>query len=158
MRDDHFLILTQWLSPAYPVGAFAWSHGLERAINRGDVRNAADFSDWLTTVLEQGAGRSDAILLCAAHATQDVEAFADLAAALAPSEERRMEIMQQGHAFAATTREVWGIDLPDLASSGSWPRRGRSWLARDPNSAVLVAVPRKQSGASSAATDAIGAD
>jgi len=115
MRTDHLLTLTQWLSPAYPVGPFAWSHGLERAVGRGDVSNAAELADWLGAVIEYGAGRSDAILLCAAHGADDVTAIAELAAALAPSRERRMETLQQGAAFAATTRAVWGLDLPDMA-------------------------------------------
>ena len=100
MRDDQLLTLTQWLSPAYPVGAFAWSHGLERAVQRGDVTSAADLKDWLSAVLENGAGRSDAILLFAAYDAEDVSPVAELAAALAPSKERRMETMQQGAAFA----------------------------------------------------------
>ncbi len=115
MRDAGLLTLTQWLSPAYPVGAFAWSHGLERAIARGDVTGREDLADWLSAVLVQGAGRTDAILLCEAYRAQDVSAIADLAAALAPSRERRMETLQQGAAFAATTRAVWGLDLPDMA-------------------------------------------
>nr|WP_245541115.1 urease accessory protein UreF [Yoonia vestfoldensis] len=115
MRDAQLLTLAQWLSPAYPVGAFAWSHGLERTIGRGDVRDGAALADWLADVLVHGAGRSDAILLCAAHAAEDVTPIADLAAALTPSRERRMETLQQGAAFAATTRAVWGLDLPEMA-------------------------------------------
>lgn len=115
MRDAHLLTLAQWLSPAYPVGAFAWSHGLERTIARGDLRGADDLAQWLTDVLDHGAGRSDAILLCAAYAADDVTPVAELAAVLAPSRERRMETLQQGAAFAATTRAVWGLDLPDMA-------------------------------------------
>jgi len=115
MDDTQFLTLTQWLSPAYPVGAFAWSHGLERAVARGDVADAEEVSQWLAAVLEYGAGRSDAILLCAAYEAEDITPVADLAAALAPSKERRMETMQQGAAFAATTRAVWEIDVPDMA-------------------------------------------
>lgn len=115
MNTDHLLTLTQWLSPAYPVGAFAWSHGLERAVARGDVTDAASLADWLAAVLDHGAGRSDAILLCAAHGADDIAPVAELAAALAPSRERRMETLQQGAAFAATTRAVWGLELPDMA-------------------------------------------
>jgi urease accessory protein len=115
MLDAHLLTLAQWLSPAYPVGAFAWSHGLERTIGRGDVQDGAALAAWLSDVLEHGAGRSDVILLCAAHATEDVAPVAELAAALAPSRERRMETLQQGAAFAATTRAVWDLDLPDMA-------------------------------------------
>jgi len=36
--DRQILTLAQWLSPAYPVGAFAYSHGLEWAVRAGDVR------------------------------------------------------------------------------------------------------------------------
>ncbi len=115
MRDDQLLTLTQWLSPAYPIGAFAWSHGLERAVARGDVATPADLQDWLTGVLQNGAGRSDAILLYAAYAADDIAPIAELAAALAPSKERKMETLQQGAAFAAVTRDVWQIDVPDMA-------------------------------------------
>ncbi|WP_413785625.1 urease accessory protein UreF [Cognatiyoonia sp. IB215182] len=115
MDDGALLTLTQWLSPSYPVGAFAWSHGLERAVGRGDVTDAAGLKGWLEDVLSHGAGRSDAILLCAAYEAEDVTPLAELAAALAPSRERRMETLEQGAAFAATTRAVWGFDLPDMA-------------------------------------------
>lgn len=117
MQTDHLLILTQWLSPAYPVGAFAWSHGLERAVARGDVRDVGHLAEWLSDVLTQGAGRNDAILLHMAHRAQadDIAEIAALAAALSPSVERRQETLQQGAAFAATTRAVWSLDLPDMA-------------------------------------------
>ena len=115
MNTEHLLTLTQWLSPAYPIGAFAWSHGLERAVQRGDVTNRDSLADWLKAVLEQGAGRSDAILLTVAHGTDDVSEVAALAAVLAPSAERKAETLQQGAAFAATTRAVWGLNLPDMA-------------------------------------------
>ncbi len=115
MHSADLLTLTQWLSPAYPVGAFAWSHGLEQAVARGDVTDAEDLAAWLLAVLEQGAGRTDAILLTEAFHAGDVTPVAELAAALAPSRERRMETLQQGAAFARTTRAVWGFDLPDMA-------------------------------------------
>lgn len=115
MDNTQLLTLTQWLSPAFPVGAFAWSHGLERAVGRGDVASVDDLATWLACVLEHGAGRTDAILLNAAFVADDVGPIADLAAALAPSKERRMETLQQGAAFAATTRAVWELDVADMA-------------------------------------------
>ena len=57
------LRLVQWLSPAFPIGAFAYSQGLESAIAAGDLRRAADVEGWITAVLRHGSGRSDAILL-----------------------------------------------------------------------------------------------
>lgn len=115
MRDADLLTLTQWLSPAYPIGAFAWSHGLESAVARGDVSGADGLAAWLHDVVTLGAGRSDAILLVAAYEADDPAEIAALAAALAPSKERRMETLQQGAAFAAVTRDVWGLELPDTA-------------------------------------------
>ena len=112
MITDPLLILTQLLSPAYPTGSFAWSHGLEQAVADGQVCDATGLQDWLADALLYGSGRTDAILLGAAHRGEDV---AELADALAPSRERRSETLQQGAAFAATTRAVWRLALVDAA-------------------------------------------
>ena len=113
--DLALLTLAQWLSPAYPVGAFAYSHGLESAVAEGAVRDADGFGRWLDDVLLFGGGRNDAILLVAAYAAApDALAGIDaLARALAPSAERAMETELQGAAFAATTSAIWGgADAP----------------------------------------------
>jgi len=117
MRAEALLTLAQWLSPAYPVGAFAWSHGLEMAVRDGAVRDAETLADWLDVMLAEGAGRTDAILLVAAAGAEGAALadLAELAATLAPSRERLAETMGQGAAFAAVTRAVWGYDLPDMA-------------------------------------------
>ena len=108
------LALAQWLSPAYPVGAFAWSHGLEAAIEAGAVADANALQDWLDALLRHGAGWSDAVILSAAHRGDAPDAeLAALAAALAPSRERRAETVEQGGAFARTTAA--------LAGHPSWP-------------------------------------
>ena len=101
MADTGLLTLTQWLSPAFPVGSFAFSHGLEQAIADGDVVDAAGLQAWLTDVLTLGAGRADAILLCAALRGEDEGDLSALAEALAPSRERWQETRDQGAAFAA---------------------------------------------------------
>ncbi|WP_375690450.1 urease accessory protein UreF [Pseudooceanicola sp. LIPI14-2-Ac024] len=114
---DPALILHQWLSPAFPVGAFAYSHGLEWDVAAGRVTDAAAFADWLDTVLEHGSGRNDAILLAAAYRADDaaLDGIAELADALAPSSERREETLAQGRAFAATAAALHGIDLAPMA-------------------------------------------
>ena len=116
MRTEALLTLAQWLSPSYPVGGFAWSHGLEAAVAAGEVANAATLEGWLTDLLRHGAGRNDAILLKAAYEAEPdtLAELADLATALAPSATRRAETCEQGAAFARTTRAAWGLDLPDL--------------------------------------------
>lgn len=115
MRAEALLTLGQWLSPAFPVGAFAWSHGLEQAVHDGAVRDAGTLADWLDAMLTCGAGRTDAILLIEAARAEDVAGIAELAAALAPSRERLAETMGQGAAFAALMRAVWEFDMPDMA-------------------------------------------
>lgn len=113
-----------WLSPAFPVGGYAYSHGLEWAAEAADVRDAATLSAWLATVLCEGAGRSDAILLGAAHravsAGDDAELVAvnDLALALAPSAELRLETAQQGRSFLSTVRATWPADRLEQAGVG----------------------------------------
>src|SRR4051812_12373667 len=58
--------LMTWLSPAYPLGAFSYSHGLEYAVEIGLVRDLPTLTDWISTVLEHGAGRVDGALFAAA--------------------------------------------------------------------------------------------
>ncbi|MFY0635104.1 MAG: urease accessory protein UreF [Vannielia sp.] len=102
------LRLAQWFSPGFPVGAFAWSHGLESALAEGRVARGS-VEAWLEGILEQGAGRADAALLAAAHGA-DGAALAEvdaLARALAPSAERLAETLEQGTAFAATVSALW---------------------------------------------------
>ena len=77
-----------WLSPTYPIGAFSYSHGLEYAIESGDVTSAIQLRDWVADILKFGSGRNDAILLSLAHCAKtddDLSELAILAAALCPS-------------------------------------------------------------------------
>src|SRR5579872_5644524 len=61
--------LMAWLSPAYPVGAFSYSSGLEWAVEAGDIFDDATLRDWLDVVLSTGSGFCDAVLFAHAHRT-----------------------------------------------------------------------------------------
>lgn len=109
----HRARLSAWFSPGYPVGSFAYSHGLETLVAERAIRDPETLRDWIATILRQGAGRSDAILLAHAWRAPDDTAPADLSAALQPSAERRLESRAQGAAFAAVTAAAWpaaGLD------------------------------------------------
>lgn len=109
--------LNAWLSPAFPVGAYAYSHGLESVVSSGEITNAQTLSNWLSDILLHGSGRNDAILLRHAyHAATpaDLKAIADLACALAPSAERHLETTAQGRAFVTANNGIWGEETPEM--------------------------------------------
>lgn len=106
------LTLVQWLSPAFPTGAYAYSHGLEFEIAAGRVASASELAKWLSQVLTYGAGWQDAVLLM--HSLDpgaDLAALTGLARALAPSAERLQETVEQGTAFARATSALTERDL-----------------------------------------------
>lgn len=119
-----------WLSPAFPVGSFAYSHGLEWAVEAGDIANAATLQAWLADLIRFGAPRSDAILFaCAFRAVRSadwttLDAINELAVALAGSAERRLETCAQGGAFVSTMRAAW-----PCASLDHLPDGGRDAIA-----------------------------
>lgn len=115
--DPRLLTLTQWLSPAFPVGAFAYSHGLETAVAEGRVQDGDGLFDWLRDVLEDGSGLSDAIWIRATFEAPDraqVDHLDARARAFAPAAERLREAERQGTAFARVAGHVWDLDL------GAW--------------------------------------
>ncbi|MBO9099216.1 MULTISPECIES: urease accessory protein UreF [unclassified Rhizobium] len=106
------LRLMAWLSPAFPIGSFAYSGGLERAVHDGLVTNVQDLDAWLSSVLTHGAVWNDAVLMAEAHTSasdpERLTACAELAEALAGSRERHQETMLLGEAF--------------LAAASAWPQ------------------------------------
>ena len=107
---EHLLILQNWFSPAFPVGAFSYSGGLETAIARGAVHDRDSLADWLTVSLLNGTAFTDAVCLRAALAGGEVN---DLCLALCAGAERYRETTELGAAFANVMRETQDIDLPE---------------------------------------------
>jgi urease accessory protein len=107
MTDDtrDMVRLATWLSPAFPVGAFSYSHGAEWMVNSGRIGCSETLADWLDDLLSLGSGWSDAVLFAEAwNAASDGDGdrlaeAAELGEALAPSAERLAETMEQGTAF-----------------------------------------------------------
>lgn len=95
------LSLIQWLSPAFPTGGFAYSHGLEQAMTEG-TRDAAAVGTWVADVLTHGGGWVDAVALGLVLRGEDASEIAGLLRAQAGSAERLTETLDQGRAFAAT--------------------------------------------------------
>ena len=107
------LTLAQLLSPSFPVGAFAYAHGLETAIHDGAIHDANSLQAWLLDLLDNGGANADAVLLNVAYGSDDPLIDAT-ARAFAASSERLMETDLQGAAFCDALRAVWGHDLGRL--------------------------------------------
>jgi urease accessory protein len=109
------LRLMAFLSPAFPIGGFSYSHGLERAAHDGLLADADALREWLSALIAFGSGWNDAVLFAEAHRRgtsepgdlHDLHDLAQLAEALAGSEERHRETMLQGAAF--------------IVAAGAWP-------------------------------------
>ena len=113
--------LMTWLSPAFPVGAFSYSSGIEWAVEAGDIGDAASLKNWLAAMLADGSGICDGVFLAHAHraagsrdqgtlgnvALRDI---AELASAFVPSRERQLETSAQGRAFIDIARAAWNCD------------------------------------------------
>jgi urease accessory protein len=112
--DSKLLNVMQWLSPAFPIGGFAYSHGLEWAINKGHVGNREELQKWISDLLEYGSLKNDAILIKLVLQGSDPKEINELAMALCPASERLSETQLQGGAFCKIMREVWSLEIDDL--------------------------------------------
>ena len=115
--------LMAWLSPAYPVGAFSYSTGLEWAVEAGDIKDAESLRRWLAVVIGEGGGFCDAVFFVHAYRsmadTDDraLRTVSELAAAFAPSKERHLETTAQGAAFIEASRAAWPCAALDRLSA-----------------------------------------
>lgn len=145
------LHLLRLASPSLPVGAFAWSQGLEGAVALGWVDGPDRFADWCGAILDQGFAEQELPLLqrlIAADADRQRH-WNRLALALRETAELRSEDCHCGAALlrlAAATGVAgaaawpaeeeagyltayalccrhWGIDYPQAAAGLAW-----SWL------------------------------
>lgn len=118
MDNAAILRLLTWLSPAFPTGGFAYSHGLEWSVQSGDVITEAGLIDWVRDTLTYGALWSDTILLRHVQRGGNPYELAEAGIALSPTAERRLETSAQGAAFAlaaaawpAAALQNWGDAL-----------------------------------------------
>jgi urease accessory protein len=120
--------LFAWFSPAFPVGAFAFSHGLETAVAEGLIGGEAGLARWIEGIVIAGGAWTDAVLFAVAYHAARAQMWASLAqigslaAALAPSGERLRETLAQGDAFARAVAQGWpGLLPPTLSAVTAYP-------------------------------------
>lgn len=100
MATDHasLMMLLNWMSPTFPIGAFAYSHGLEQAIADGRITNAAEVDEWIAELLQHGSGWNDAVVFAQCWSAP-VDELNELALALSGCAERYMETTHLGRNF-----------------------------------------------------------
>lgn len=124
-RLRRHLMLYAWFSPSFPVGGFAFSHGLEWAQECGAVRGLPELNGWIADLIEHGSLRQDAILLAAAWRAAGagdglaLEEIVALAAALQPSRERFAEASVQGQAFLTIVEAAYPAPLATVTARHS---------------------------------------
>ena len=129
------LRLQSWLSPAFPTGAYSYSHGLEWAVEAGYINDRKSLVDWLDSDLCYGSGRNEAIFFCQAwrcamkHDRPKLFEIAELAAALRGTSEFALESSQQAAACLTTLRQVWPDSLLDWLLEILWERHVQPVLA-----------------------------
>jgi urease accessory protein len=104
-EGNMLLLLLNWMSPTFPIGAFAYSHGLEQAVADRRLRSAEDVESWIRDLLQCGSGWNDALLFALCW-TEDAATLNKTALALAGSAERHMETTHLGRNFNMATA-IW---------------------------------------------------
>lgn len=103
--------LLAWTSPAFPIGAYTYSHGIEYAVETGAVKNRDTLASWVGRIVSKGAGFLDAVLFAeawrAAGDATRLDELADLATALRGTSEMALESSQQGASFLLATAAAW---------------------------------------------------
>ena len=111
IEASQLLLLLNWMSPAFPIGSFAYSHGLETAIVENEVTTQSEVQTWIADLIRQGSAWNDAVLF--AQVWNDVAELNQLALSMASSFERYLETTQLGRSFAIAASVFAKLEIPD---------------------------------------------
>ncbi|WP_373503948.1 urease accessory protein UreF [Aestuariivirga sp.] len=132
IEAQQLLLLLNWMSPAFPTGAFAYSHGLEWAIEDKAVSDAATLKQWIEDLVTRGSGWNDAVLFSRCW-ENDAAELNELALALATSKERYLETTQLGRSFGIAASVF--LPSPLAGEGGRRPDEGPPRLNLSPAAA-----------------------
>ena len=107
--EQSLQILQTWFSPAFPIGSYSFSHGLEALIEDKLIANKKDILDYLNCILFYGTCKNEIILIKYAYQGSDLN---DFAFSLCPSKERKIEALEMGNAFRKVLKDSWDYELP----------------------------------------------
>ncbi len=109
---SQLLLLLNWMSPAFPIGSFAYSHGLETAIVENEITKQNEVETWIADLMTQGSGWNDAVLFAQCW-NGDAAELNELALGMASSSERYLETTQLGRSFAIAASVFTNVKFVD---------------------------------------------
>ena len=111
-KDPH-QILQVWFSSSFPVGSYAYSHGLEALIDDKKIKNKDDVKEFLDALLFYGTLRNDYIFMKSIYKGEEIN---ELILASASSKERQIEMIDMGNSFRKIMKDSWELSLPENTS------------------------------------------
>ena len=111
-KDPH-QILQVWFSSSFPIGSYAYSHGLEALIDDKKIKNNNDVKEFLDALLFYGTLRNDYIFMKSIYKGEEIY---ELILASASSKERQIEMIDMGNSFRKIMKDSWELSLPENTS------------------------------------------
>ena len=108
-KDPH-QILQIWFSSSFPIGSYAYSHGVESLIDNKKIQNKSDVIEFLEAVLNFGTLRNDYIFVKSIYNNLEIN---DLILSNATSKERQIEMIAMGNSFRNIMRDSWDLNLQE---------------------------------------------
>ena len=108
-KDPH-QILQIWFSSSFPIGSYAYSHGVESLIDNKKIQNKSDVIEFLEAVLNYGTLRNDYIFIKSIYNNLEIN---DLILSNATSKERQIEMIAMGNSFRNIMRDSWDLNLQE---------------------------------------------
>ncbi len=111
-KDPH-QILQVWFSSSFPIGSYAYSHGLEALIDDKKIKNRDDVKEFLDALLFYGTLRNDYIFMKSIYKGEEIN---ELILGSASSKERQIEMIDMGNSFRKIMKDSWELSLPENTS------------------------------------------
>ena len=111
-KDPH-QILQIWFSSSFPIGSYAYSHGLEALIDDKKINNKDDVKEFLDALLFYGTLKNDYIFMKSIYKGEEIN---QLILASASSKERQIEMIDMGNSFRKIMKDSWELSLPENTS------------------------------------------
>tara|TARA_B100002051_G_C16508438_1_gene521513 strand:- start:111 stop:746 length:636 start_codon:yes stop_codon:yes gene_type:complete len=112
IKDPH-QILQIWFSSSFPIGAYAYSHGVETLIDEKKINNKDDVKEYLKALLFYGTLRNDYIFIKSIYNGEEIN---EMILSIASSKERKIEMIDMGNSFRKIMKDSWSLSLPENTS------------------------------------------